>query len=189
VPDFYQGTETWFSTLVDPDNRRPVDFDFRIGALKTLRQLHSSGSMEDFLRHLTGTPDDGLIKLYVTTVLLNFRNKNRQLFGTGRYIPLVAEGENGQCICSFARSLDNQVIVVVVPRFSSRLLRQSKGLSISEDMLADSVVLLPEVIPSGTYRNLFTNQVLMNTAEDRKLPLNGVFSGFPVAVLERFETT
>src|SRR5213078_2804312 len=113
VPDIYQGNEIWDYSLVDPDNRRPVDYNLR-------RQ------MLDMLP--TATPDelmqawpDGRIKLFLTQRVLRFRREQADLFQSGDYLPLRASGTFADCCVSFARRLVNKWIVVIAPRLSSRV--------------------------------------------------------------------
>ncbi|HEX2965350.1 MAG TPA: malto-oligosyltrehalose synthase [Syntrophorhabdaceae bacterium] len=190
VPDFYQGTEMWFFTLVDPDNRRPIDFGFHMklfAELQAAQAAHPKGSKE-FLRYITHDLKDGIIKLYVTYVLLNYRKANRELFEDGIYIPATVTGKIGDCICSFIRSMGSKTLAVLVPRFPTRLFSQSRGPIAPVETWADSAFMLPADAVSGTYRNLFTDKVVRPSAEDdRKLFLKEIFSDFPVAVLEKWE--
>src|SRR5215212_2094697 len=91
VPDFYQGTELWAFTLVDPDNRRPVDYELRRQLLASLRDV-DEGDVSEFVEGLLERPEDGRVKLYVTARALNFRRERADLFARGRYAPLAARG-------------------------------------------------------------------------------------------------
>src|SRR5581483_8493248 len=88
VPDIYQGNELWEFNLVDPDNRRPVDFAVRAAMLKTLkgRSSRARGDRRALARELVESKEDGRIKLYLTAVALNHRREHPDLFTTGDYI-------------------------------------------------------------------------------------------------------
>ncbi len=111
VPDIYQGNEFWDFSLVDPDNRRPVDFASRE---RTLRQLHDEVTRDrlDSTRRLCATWRDGRIKMYVIWSLLQLRRRLPELFARGAYLPLAITGEEQAPICAFARRLDQKTVVV-----------------------------------------------------------------------------
>src|SRR5712664_4130839 len=113
VPDIYQGNETWDFSLVDPDNRRPVDYKRRAEMLSCL----SSKSPEALLQNCP----DGRIKMFLTQSALQFRNEHADLFRSGNYLPLHATGAFANCSISFVRQLDRDWAIVIVPRLSSRI--------------------------------------------------------------------
>ena len=103
VPDIYQGSEIWDFSLVDPDNRRPVDYDLRAWWLGEL--VNPPGSRADLARALVDSKADGRIKLYLTHRALRFRRDHAELFRAGSYVPLEATGDAGEHIVAFARAL------------------------------------------------------------------------------------
>jgi (1->4)-alpha-D-glucan 1-alpha-D-glucosylmutase len=105
VPDFYQGTELWNFTLVDPDNRRPVDYALRREMLASLREV-GDGDVTEFVDGLLERPEDGRVKMYVTARALNFRRGRAELFSRGAYVPLRAAGRRADSVVAFARKLD-----------------------------------------------------------------------------------
>src|SRR5438874_900576 len=113
VPDIYQGNEIWDYSLVDPDNRRPVDYHRRREMLDTLATATPGELMQ--------TWPDGRIKLFLTQRLLRFRRQYPDLFHRGEYLPLCASGTFAECCFSFARHLGDKWIVVIAPRLSSRV--------------------------------------------------------------------
>jgi (1->4)-alpha-D-glucan 1-alpha-D-glucosylmutase len=158
VPDFYQGTELWDFSLVDPDNRRPVDFARRTAMLKQMPPPTS----------LLRTWADGRIKLFVTARVLAARARHAETFRSGAYRALETGTESA---VAFARGED---IVVVVPRLTTRLVKPPQF------PLAE--VWGEHALPvSGRWRNVFTEDVV----EGDTLMLRDVFAAFPVAVLER----
>ncbi|PYJ34756.1 MAG: malto-oligosyltrehalose synthase [Verrucomicrobia bacterium] len=113
VPDIYQGNEIWDYSLVDPDNRRPVDYNRRREMLETLAAATPGELMQ--------TWPDGRIKLFLAQRLLRFRREQADLFQRGKYLPLRLAGILAECCISFTRRLPDKWIVVIAPRLSSRV--------------------------------------------------------------------
>ena len=159
LPDFYQGTELWDYSLVDPDNRRPVDYDQRVMALASLRSAQPA--------RLLSRCADGTVKLFVTARTLALRAKHRETFRGGSYRAIEA-GPN--CV-AFLRGDD---VLVVVPRLTTQLVKGAKfplG-----DAWGDRTLAL-----HGSWKNVFTGEMVEGDA----LALREIFATFPVAVLER----
>src|SRR4030095_14801070 len=123
VPDLYQGTELWDFSLVDPDNRRPVDYDRRHQMLRALQeQVRAAGhDLVGLTRALLDSREDGRIKLYVLYRTLHYRRDPCDFFGTGAYCPLEGVGRCAKHICAFARQHDQRVVLVAVPRLLTQL--------------------------------------------------------------------
>ena len=168
VPDLYQGNEIWDFSLVDPDNRRPVDYAQR----QTLLDGLQSATPEDLLGKWT----DGRIKLFLTQRLLLFRRENPALFEKGDYAPLELTGEFADCGIAFARAWEGQSIVVVAPRLSSRL-----GFPPIGEAWRDTAVQLPNGWSGGS--DLFTGRNL--EASDQTLRLSEIMARLPFAVIVR----
>ena len=113
VPDIYQGNEIWDFSLVDPDNRRPVDYQCRREKLASLKEAKPDELWQNW--------PDGRIKMFLTHRLLRFRREHVDLFRRGNYLPIAASGAFADCCISFARELDGEWIVVLAPRLSSRI--------------------------------------------------------------------
>jgi (1->4)-alpha-D-glucan 1-alpha-D-glucosylmutase len=120
APDFYQGTELWQFTLVDPDNRRPVDYKRRIAMLESLRRRDAEDRI-GLVRELASEPEREEMKLFVTYKALAFRKAHRDLFSRGAYIPIEVRGLHAGHVCAFARRLGDQWAVVVAPRWTMRV--------------------------------------------------------------------
>jgi (1->4)-alpha-D-glucan 1-alpha-D-glucosylmutase len=120
VPDFYQGTELWQFSLVDPDNRRPVDYQRRTTMLEDLRRRESEDRI-GLIRALAGDPQRNEMKMWVTCKALAFRKGHRELFARGDYLPLAARGAHAAHVVAFARRLERDWAVVAVPRWTSRV--------------------------------------------------------------------
>src|SRR5262249_50703157 len=134
VPDIYQANEIWDYSLVDPDNRRPVDYKLRGEMLSCL----SSKTPAELLQNWR----DGRIKMFLTQRALHFRNEHVDLFGHGDYLPLHAIGEFANHCIAFARRFERQTVLVIVPRLSSRV-----GFAPIGERWKDTAVQLPERVP------------------------------------------
>lgn len=108
VPDIYQGSEIWNLSLVDPDNRRPVDFVLRRNLLRSLDQTPSEDLLADW--------PSGKIKLHTLRTLLRFRREHPAIFSEGLYHPLKVVGKYHKNVIAFARILQHEELVVIVPR-------------------------------------------------------------------------
>jgi len=187
VPDFYQGTEIWDFSLVDPDNRQPVDYPHRIKMLEELKKRESEIPLNDLAKDLTVQRENGMIKLYLITKALNYRKERRGLFESGEYLPLEVMGNRAEHTCAFARRIGNERLLIAVPRFFTKLIPDPAVLPLGEAVWGDSFIVVPIAEPGARYRNVFTGELL--SAQDYKdataLHLSEVFSDFPVAMLER----
>ncbi|HSB72068.1 MAG TPA: malto-oligosyltrehalose synthase, partial [Candidatus Methylomirabilis sp.] len=105
VPDFYQGSEVWDFSLVDPDNRRPVDFAARASLLEDLRRRIATGDLVHLARELVEQWTDGRVKLYTLHRALTYRRTAADLFQRGDYVPLPTGGQAAEHLCAFARRL------------------------------------------------------------------------------------
>ena len=189
VPDFYQGTELWDWSLVDPDNRRLIDFTVRKTMLSELRKAMSEAGQDlvPLMRDLVETRADGRIKLYVTMAALHFRRSHDLLFQNGEYIPVHGLGENRDYLCAFARRYEDQSVIAVIPSRIVHLLSDAMKAPLGSAVWGETWIALPFDPPKSRYRNIFTNEVLTSTMVDGQpaLPLASVLGTFPVAMLER----
>ncbi|HET6879924.1 MAG TPA: malto-oligosyltrehalose synthase [Pirellulales bacterium] len=176
APDFYQGTELWDFSLVDPDNRRPVDFNLRRKLLAELKS-HAEGDLAALAGSLLANWRDGRIKLYVTYRSLNFRRQHAELFQSGDYVPLEASGVMAEHVCAFARTHCGQAAVAVVPRLVLPLPATGKPIW-TADTWGDTSLSLPD--SAKVWRNLFTGAQI--SASD-KVRLSSLLDSFPVALL------
>ncbi len=182
VPDFYQGTELWDLSLVDPDNRRPVDFKKRIRLLEDLRRREAK-DLAALVSELLVRWEDGRIKLFVTSKALEFRRQRRGLFLKGDYVPLKALGQKKEHICVFARRKEDVWAVVAVPRLLTRLVTDGKPPLGQRVWGADRLV-LPKGAP-GRWQNILTGETIedLSVSGKKVLPLKSIFRRFPVALL------
>ncbi len=172
IPDIYQGCELWDLSYVDPDNRRPVDYERRNSYLMQLREAFATG-FDDVNAILQREQAYGIRKLFTTWRLLNFRRDHPDLFGEGSYLPLTQLGE-GNCAIGYARYHQGQWCLVVAPF----LLMRKKS---SDDIeLKQNFIFLPPDSPK-VWRNVFTDKIA-ETSENR-LTIDELLSDFPVAVM------
>jgi len=182
VPDFYQGTEVWDLSLVDPDNRRPVDFQRRVHLLNHLKKQEKkrTKALIDELRSQWKT---GGIKLFVTYRALNFRRAHLDLFLHGDYLPLTAEGERQAHLVAFARRHESEWALVVAGRFFSKLTPPGE-FPVGEEVWGNTALALPPEAPTQ-WHSIFTGDTVATNTVSKKstLPLKQVFSDLPVALL------
>jgi (1->4)-alpha-D-glucan 1-alpha-D-glucosylmutase len=184
VPDFYQGTELWDFSLVDPDNRRPVDFDSRKRMLTELRRsAETTGDLSAFADELTAKKNDGRIKMFTTWRALHCRRRFPALFSTGEYESLEAAGSRREHIFGFFRRSPSATAIAVVPRLMADLLDLNPPLG--ESVWGNTDLILPRETTAGRWRNIFTNEVITGEAagDQRRLRVAGVLKHFPVAIL------
>jgi (1->4)-alpha-D-glucan 1-alpha-D-glucosylmutase len=187
VPDIYQGTELWDLSLVDPDNRRPVDYPRRQRLLEEVktRMTGDAGQLPTLARTLVENKEDGRIKLYVTYQGLCCRRDHPGLFSRGDYLAASAEGSRAENVFAFVRRQEDSWAIAVVPRLITRLVPDVDHLPLGEEAWHDSTLLLPSIRPQQRCRNVFTGEILQPQAHNGKamLPLAQIFAHFPVALL------
>ena len=116
VPDFYQGTELWDFSLVDPDNRRPVDYERRRQLLAEVDAAIARGEREALLESLMASRTDDRLKLYTAAMTLRVRREHQTLFARGSYTPVVAEGSRHENLFAFVRTHEGATALVAMPR-------------------------------------------------------------------------
>jgi (1->4)-alpha-D-glucan 1-alpha-D-glucosylmutase len=185
VPDFYQGTEVWDFSLVDPDNRRPVDFASRASLLEDLRSRMAAGDLAGLVRELVEEWTDGRIKLYTIHGALALRRGAPELFQAGAYLPLLTEGLHAENVCAFCRRQGQRTILAVVPRLVARLTENGAELPLGGRIWGDTRLILPTDLPEGSYRNVFTGGVVhpSPTGGGLALVVGEILAEFPVALL------
>lgn len=172
VPDIYQGAELWDLSLVDPDNRRPVDFEERSRFLDEL-----DGLAPDEM--LTGWRS-GHLKMHLLRAGLRLRAEMATLFEEGDYSPLTASGKLAGHVVSFTRSHESSTVAVVAPRLVLKLLQGCTTPMVPAARWGSTVASLPRELSGRDWRNVLTGETIR--AADR-LPLSVVLQAFPVALL------
>jgi (1->4)-alpha-D-glucan 1-alpha-D-glucosylmutase len=183
VPDIYQGNEVWDFSLVDPDNRRPVDYGLRREVFESLRKLGSSPD-ESSLSAMLKTPEDGRLKLYVTWKTLCAREQWPDVFREGEYIPLAVQGEKADHVVAFLRKHGGTTVLVVVPRLVSALLGESDQPPTGSDVWEDTQIVLPSRPDRTNCRNVFTGALIDGplSAGGSLIPVSEILKNFPVAL-------
>jgi (1->4)-alpha-D-glucan 1-alpha-D-glucosylmutase len=183
IPDFYQGTELWDLSLVDPDNRRPVDYERRRALLAEV----SGQNRTELVSALVDRRTDGRIKLFTMLAGLQVRNEMRAVFEEGDYVPLETGGASRHHLFAFARQQGDRVAVTCVPRLVATLMGDRRGPPLGPDVWDDTRVTLPGSSGARGYRNVLTGATLTagGAAEDGGATLKAadVFDRFPVALL------
>ena len=182
VPDIYQGTELWDFSLVDPDNRRPVDFEERKRVLMELQNGASQGDLRSLVSEFLASYQDGRLKFWTVMGALGARRTHAELFRSGSYLPLYGVGKFREYVAGFARFNERtrESAISVVPRLSHTLMRGEMKPPLG-DVWADTEVALPPGV-EGEFVNLYTGEVL-RTSATRTLLCREVFATFPAALL------
>jgi (1->4)-alpha-D-glucan 1-alpha-D-glucosylmutase len=183
TPDLYQGDELWEFSLVDPDNRRPVDFQLRQSLLNDVIVLFESEDKvrQEFLRELVESPEDGRIKLHTIRTALSARRSFPQLFSDAHYVPLQIEGAAGNHVLAYARVAGEQAAVVAVPRLTiSRV--ASWGLPpLGESVWPDTVIKLPNTLRKSTWYSVLTGEQISGS-DPGFLRVCDLLRSFPAAI-------
>jgi (1->4)-alpha-D-glucan 1-alpha-D-glucosylmutase len=167
VPDTFQGTELWDLSLVDPDNRRPVDYE------RLTRLLDDLDTRKPSIWELMAHWESGAVKLFLISRLLRFRALDPELFEHGDYEPLLTAGPKADWICGFSRGHGNSALLIIAARFPAKRERDPSW--------HGTTVAIPQQFGARTFRNMFTGTRL--PAANIEVSLDLVFEGLPVAVL------
>jgi (1->4)-alpha-D-glucan 1-alpha-D-glucosylmutase len=189
VPDIYQGNEIWDDSLVDPDNRRPVDFALRQKLLDEVRQWNGP-SMSERLADALKSLNDGRCKLHVTLTALQLRRAHEKLFREGSYLPLKVSGEYGTHVLAYARKNGDGVAIVAVPRLCLRLMNLQPsenrgGLPLGAQVWGDTRIEIPRKLAGSVFTNVMTQKPvdMGKDGDGVSLSAGALFADFPVALL------
>lgn len=184
IPDIYEGNEIWDYSLVDPDNRRPVDFQKRSKMLSYLERRIRTSKPEELALFLMSNMEHGLIKMYVLHRGLEFRSGHQELFKQGEYIPLSVLGTNSDHICSFMRKTIFDQCIVIAPRLFVSLLKGRKYQN-AKGVWGNTTLILPkESDTDAAYFDIFTGKKV-TISKGNHLALSQILGDFPVALLYR----
>jgi (1->4)-alpha-D-glucan 1-alpha-D-glucosylmutase len=197
VPDFYQGTEFWDLSLVDPDNRRPVDYEHRRAVLRSLASCLTPDLQcaAELLDHRA----DGRVKMFVTTRALGARRRWRSVYEQGDYVPLPIAGGRRDCLFAFARvgrttshgSSNRAITITCVPRLIGSLISDVATPPLGQAVWGDTRIELPrslahpEEASSLSFRDVFTGAAVQpdSTGDALTIPATTLLESFPVALL------
>jgi (1->4)-alpha-D-glucan 1-alpha-D-glucosylmutase len=173
VPDLYQGAELWELSLVDPDNRRPVDYQKRMNLLQEIKEKISQ-DIEQLIKELIANKENGQIKLFLIYQLLKARKEHSIVFQNGDYQPIEVTGKYQNHIIAFARNYGDKTLVAIAPRFLTSIIKPGQlplGLEVWEDTSLN--------LPNKNWHNLIDNQ---KTAGEN-LAVGEILNNFPVGLL------
>ena len=181
IPDLYQGSELWDFSLVDPDNRRSVNFDMRQNFLaKNLS-----------LANLISNRNNGGIKFFITKTCLDYRKRESELFMKGKYIPLEVIGPAKDNLLAYARLLNDKLCITAVPLKVIKLLKKTNlDNFITEDTFKkliektiwqETKILLPSNIQISELRNIFSNESI--ACLSNAIDCAAIFKDIPVSVM------
>lgn len=189
VPDVYQGQELWDFSLVDPDNRRPVDYEKRRALLN---DVTNAAALPDgrfqLAQALAANPRDERTKLYVTWTALQLRRSWGQAFLDADYVPLTIEGPRSDDVIAYARTTrpadsdaTTRTLIVVVPRRLFKLCESSaRQLPCGDEVWGETSAVAPQ-FAGKSLRNLLTDRTM--SVQDARLPVSAILADFPVGLL------
>ena len=180
VPDIYQGNELMQFTLVDPDNRQPIDYSTRRAKLEEIQQVVPS---HEALSNLSTDPEHTSAKLYLTWKALNTRKQHGAMFQRGDYIPLAATGDKSNHVVAFARHFEGRSAIIAVPRLCATLLSDSHQTVCDASIWGNTSLNLPD-FPATCYHDVFTGECIpAGKKQNQSLSVGNLFQYFPVALL------
>ncbi|MBV8358247.1 MAG: malto-oligosyltrehalose synthase, partial [Deltaproteobacteria bacterium] len=185
VPDFYQGSELWDLSLVDPDNRRPVDYSLRRRLLAALRREAADDPLALSKRLLRGLTD-GILKMHIMSCGLRLRRKHHELFASGAYTVLEPAGQRRRHVIAFVRSYGDMQVIVVAGRFFMGLGGAPVQSAVEAATWVNTFLSAPrELLLHERYVDLFTGTTIMADLgrDARQLAMADIFAHLPVALL------
>ncbi len=183
VPDFYQGTELWDLSLVDPDNRRPVDYALRRTMLAEIKHDAAVDRLA-LAKRLFAQPGDGGIKMYLISEALGLRRRNEALFGAGAYTGLEASGTHARKVIAFARGPVDHHVIVAAGRFFAEFDALPEG-AVGDRPWQETFLSVPPGMLHERYVDLFTGRAIhADRARDRRqMCMADIFAHLPFAML------
>ena len=175
VPDLYQGAELWDLSMVDPDNRRPVDYGQRMQMLENIKSQTDSLAL---IQQLLAEKETGGVKLFLTYKLLQTRKAHADLFLHGDYLPLQFVGQHATNAIAFARRYQGQTAIAIAPRFFTQLMQPGE-LPLGSSVWSDTVLKLPEGMPQ-IWQDAITGETVQ---AEGTIALSDALNHFPVALL------
>ncbi|KMQ49974.1 Malto-oligosyl trehalose synthase [Chitinispirillum alkaliphilum] len=178
IPDFYQGTELWDLSMVDPDNRRDVDYAKREEILSEIRTLETT-AYPAFIHQTLSNPQDGKIKFFTMYNMLKNRKEINRVYNCGDYSTITTNGERKRNIFAFSRKYENDILITAVPRLLTEVVSEKK-LPLGREVWNDSCIELPDNFPKY-YRNVLTEERV--ELKNGRLDIGDLFTLYPGAVL------
>jgi (1->4)-alpha-D-glucan 1-alpha-D-glucosylmutase len=163
--------------MVDPDNRRPVDYEQRISFLRDIKEKQQTDSLK-LIDELFSSKEDGRIKLFLTHKVLQARKENLEVFQKGEYLPVEVSGKFKEHIVAFARSFGDTMAIAIAPRFLTSLVQPGES-PVGEQVWADTQLQLPQGSQS-TWRDAISNQTISGSGT---IAIGQILQHFPAALL------
>ena len=179
VPDIYQGGELFSFSLVDPDNRRPVDYAARQEVLDDLEAREQAD--DGLIDELVGAPENGRAKMHVFRSVLKARREYFDLFARGAYQPLDAQGPEARHVIAFARTHREEAALVVVPRLPARLTGGERA-PIGAEVWGETTLTLPRPLAGRSWTCAITGR-RVSAPGDGSIPVGEILASFPVSLL------
>jgi (1->4)-alpha-D-glucan 1-alpha-D-glucosylmutase len=181
VPDFYQGTELWDLSLVDPDNRRQIDYHVRRELIDRVTRVDGPTGIRELLDRRT----DGRLKMFATTRALHARTAFPALFSEGTYEPIGTAGQHRESLFAFARRHGSEVAITCVPRLVARLPDAADHPPVGCDTWKDTRIELPATLEAQRVRDVFTGRIFEVEAlgRRRELAAGDLLMDLPFALL------
>jgi len=175
--DFYQGSELWDLNLVDPDNRRQVDFK---GRAKLLAEIKNTANQTntDFFAELLKRAENGRIKMFLIYKVLSARKRHRQIFEHGDYLPLTITGPQKEHVIAFARKSGKRMAIAIATRFLSSMVSPTQ-LPVGNEIWKDTSIILSNSA-CNSWLHAITEEEVKNS---NKIPVGRILNKFPVALL------
>jgi (1->4)-alpha-D-glucan 1-alpha-D-glucosylmutase len=186
IPDFYQGTEAWDFSLVDPDNRRPVDYQRRRSLIHDLDRALDQEPREAVVSRLMDNLRDDRVKLYTTATLLRFRREHHDLFANGEYVPLAPGGARRDHVFGFARRSAGDAAALIVPRLVATLAPDRDVRRLGEEIWSDTSIDVSSFTDSRPQLHNVLTGTCVPVHRDgvaARVRAADVFAHFPVALL------
>jgi (1->4)-alpha-D-glucan 1-alpha-D-glucosylmutase len=187
VPDIYQGNEMIDLSLVDPDNRRAVDYALRAQMLSQMEAI-ASGTEESLsarVHALLATPHDGRLKMWVTWRTLALRREYPELFARGEYVPIIVGGERARHAVAYARRQGSSGLIAVAGRLFASLGLEQSVAPVGEGVWGNATLGLDFLPPGTQLYDVLTGATHQVSADG--VALARVFAAIPVALL-RYQT-
>lgn len=192
TPDLYQGDELWNFALVDPDNRRPVDYAARQALLQSVVSgiEADAAARSEFVQELVAAPEDGRVKLHAIRSALLARRDLPAVFGSGAYLPLAVAGKRSEHVIAFARlgphsangDGEEGAAVVVVPRLTANLTPEGAAAPVGEAVWGDTAIELPPTLRHRRWRGVL-NGTQIPESDAATIRVAELFAIFPAALL------
>jgi (1->4)-alpha-D-glucan 1-alpha-D-glucosylmutase len=181
VPDIYQGNELMDLSLVDPDNRRSVDYGLRARWLAEMVTLLGQGNIAQGVNDFAKAPHDGKAKLWLTWRMLALRQELPQLFRDGAYAGLESGGARAAHVLAFVRRHQGACMLSITGRLFASLLGEPGSLPLGAGVWQDTYVEVPELADGTRLDNVLTGETLL--VENARISMAQAFASFPAAAL------